>query len=81
MKLSELYELSPLAWEEAKRETIRQKSGKIWERMVKEDTNFSACFIFFLTDNEKMWKTLHFDNDTTLLKQWEAKQIELQQNK
>lgn len=75
MKLSELYELSPLGWEEAKRETIRQWGEKMWEMKVKRDANIGSCFRFLNTDNIKMWQKLEHRNDTTLLKEWEAKQI------
>lgn len=75
MKLSELLELSPLAWEEAKKETIRQSNIQFWNSCVECDDKLSHCFLFFITDNKEMWEDLHFKNDTTLLKQWEAKQI------
>lgn len=81
MTLSELFELSPLGWEEAKRETIKMWDIKLWESCVQCDDKLSSCFIFRFSDNEEMWEDLHFENDTTLLKQWEAKQIELQRNK
>jgi len=81
MTLSELFELSPLAWEEAKRETIKQKDLFLWEEYVRCDYDLRSVFIFYYSDNIDMWLMLVYRNDTTLLKQWEAKQIELQQNK
>jgi len=81
MKLSRLKELSTLAWEEAKRETIRQRGITDWTRLVKEDADIDECFRFNSADNSSMWITLTYGGHTMLLKQWEAKQIELQRNK
>lgn len=75
MKLSELFELSPLGWEEAKRETIKQSGEMDFELAVKIDLEIAFCFIFSYTENKEMWDRLYYDNDPTLLKEWEAKQI------
>lgn len=74
MKLSELYELSPLGWEEAKRLTILENGKEYWERRVTEDNSICDCFYFSDSGNEVMWVWLNL-GDPTLLKEWEAKQI------
>lgn len=75
MKLSELYELSPLGWEEAKRLTILEDGEEYWQQMVDKDMSFAQCFFFGDSDNADMWMRLYVFNDPTLLKEWEAKQI------
>lgn len=75
MKLSELYELSPLGWEEAKRETIRFGGLKFWNECERNNYNIGLCFDFYETKMTEMWSKLYWDADTTLLKEWEAKQI------
>ena len=74
MRLSELFKLSPLAWEKAKRETIKQHNLDVWDDCVKSDDQLSFCFIFAKTKNTKMWCNLEFHNDIRLLKKWEVKQ-------
>lgn len=75
MKLSELYELSPLGWEEAKREIIWRFGVGHWEWCVKRDLHLFSCLTFDQGENCLMWAKLEYDNDLTLLKEWEAKQI------
>lgn len=74
MKLSELFKISPLAWEQAKREVIKQHCVKDWERFVEEDADIDDCFMFYSADNSRMWITLAYGGDTMLLKEWEEKQ-------
>ena len=81
MKLSELFELSPLAWEEAMREVLKSDGLEFWIECVREDYHIMLCIHLDEVKMKKMWHNLFYHNDTTLLKQWEAKQIELQQNK
>lgn len=75
MKLSELFELSPLGWEEAKRETIKHYGVEYWEWCVECDKEIESCFILSIADHSEMWLALDLYNDPTLLKEWEAKQI------
>lgn len=75
MKLSELFELSPLGWEEAKRLTILEDGEEYWDKMVNEDRYIENCFFFEDSGNVEMWDKLAIYNDPTLLKEWDAKQI------
>lgn len=74
MKLSELFELSPLGWEEAKRETIKQFGRLTWKYNVKCDKKISECFDFDISNNREMWYQLSLTNHYPLIKEWEAKQ-------
>jgi hypothetical protein len=75
MTLSELFELSPLAWEQARWLTIIEHNYEFWDRAIEHDYCISDCFNFIMSGNYRMWEQLEHYNDTTLLKQWEAKQI------
>ena len=74
MRLSELFELSPLGWEEAKRLTILEYGELYWGFMVDDNYDISYCFDFLNSSNPEMWRWLQLGK-TTLLKEWEAKQI------
>lgn len=74
MTLSELLEMSPLGWELLKKETLKYRGLKGWDYCVSEDSNIMCLFMFELSPFCEMWVDLSC-GDTTLLKQWEAKQI------
>lgn len=74
MKLNKLFKLSPLAYEEVRRETIRQRGIEYWHQMVIKNAPIGGCFDYYETNNIAMWLQLDFEGDTTLLKEWEATQ-------
>lgn len=74
MRLSELFELSPLGWEEAKRLTILEYGELYWGVMVEDNYDISYCFDFLNSSNPEMWGWLQL-GDHIPLKEWEAKQI------
>ena len=82
MKLSRLKELRPDVWEEAKRQTIKQKGEQGWDESVKIDNINTIYFIWINSDQKhKPWQNIYYHDDFTLYDEWAAKQIELQQNK
>lgn len=75
MTLSELYELSPLGYELIKNECIKLRGKDRWENCVKYDRSIITLFRWNESKHSRMFHELYWNNDTTLLKQWEAKQI------
>lgn len=74
MTLSELFELSPLGYELFKSEMIRLFGHCPWEICSTINVELKNCFEFKQSDYAEIWHQLQYDNATTLLRQWEAKQ-------
>jgi hypothetical protein len=75
MKLSRLKELRPDVWEEAKRQTIKQKGEEKWDYYVRNDVDISMAFTWINSDQEhKPWQNIYYHDDFTLYDEWLANQ-------
>ncbi len=76
MKISTLYEMSPLVFELFKSEVIRICGHCAWEICSSINVELRNCFEFKYSPFADMWNELQYENGVNLLKQWEAKQFE-----
>ena len=75
MKLSRLKELRPDVWEEAKRQTIKQKGEINWHSYVSNDNHINSLFTWINSDQEhKPWQNIYYHEDFTLYDEWLASQ-------
>lgn len=71
MKLSRLKELRPDVWDEAKFQTIKQKSADSWDYCVNRDVALGVLFTWGVSDQDhKIWNKIDKDEDFTLFDQW-----------
>jgi hypothetical protein len=76
MKLSRLKELRPDVWEEAKRQTIKQKGEQGWDESVKIDNINTIYFIWSKSDQKFFaWGNIYHNQDFTLYDEWAASQV------
>ena len=82
MKLSRLKQLRPDVWEEAKRQTIKQKGEEKWDYYVRIDVDISMAFTWINSDQEhKPWQNIYYHDDFTLYDEWLASQTKQPESK
>lgn len=82
MKLSRLKELRPDVWEEAKRQTIKQKGEEKWDCYVIRKVNISMAFTWIDSDQgHKPWQNIYYHEDFTLYDEWLASQAKQPESK